>query len=195
MEIVDYIVATDQQLVDRVLQGDALAFEQLFNRYRGSIHQLYLQRTAGNADDTDDLLQEAFVKAYLNLHRYNPAYTFGQWIYTIARNTFIDYVRRRRDDTVSIDNTSDTAGYIAAHSTPSPEESLINDQNRRQLESFINKMTPRYRQLIELRFFREFSYEEIAAELSLPMGTVKTQIHRAREQLCRFISESEENLL
>lgn len=195
MEIENYIVATDQQLVEQVLGGDSVAFEHLFNRYRDSIYQLYMQRTGGNGDDTDDLLQEAFVKAYLNLHRYKPDYTFGQWIYTIARNTFIDYVRRKRDDMVSIDKTSDSSGTLPAYNAPSPEESLINDQNRDQLEAFILRMTPRYRQLIELRFFREFSYEEIAAELGLPMGTVKTQIHRAREQLCRFITDSRETIL
>ncbi len=195
MEIENYIVATDQQLVEQVLGGDSSAFEHLFNRYRDSIHQLYLQRTGGNVDDADDLLQEAFVKAYLNLHRYKPDYTFGQWIYTIARNTFIDYVRRKREEMVSLDKTSDTSGALPAYNAPSPEESMINDQTRDRLESFILRMPPRYRRLIELRFFREFSYEEIAAELGLPMGTVKTQIHRAREQLCRFITESQENML
>lgn len=195
MEIENYIVATDQQLVEQVLGGDSMAFEHLFNRYRDSIYQLYLQRTGGNVDDTDDLLQEAFVKAYLNLHRYKPDYTFGQWIYTIARNTFIDYVRRKREDTVPLDKTTDSSGALSAYNTPSPEERLINDQTRDRLEAFILRMPPRYRRLIELRFFREFSYEEIAAELGLPMGTVKTQIHRAREQLCRFIADSHETML
>ena len=195
MEIENYIVATDQQLVEQVLGGDSMAFEHLFNRYRDSIYQLYLQRTGGNVDDTDDLLQEAFVKAYLNLHRYKPDYTFGQWIYTIARNTFIDYVRRKREDTVPLDKTTDSSGALSAYNTPSPEERLINDQTRDRLEAFILRMPPRYRRLIELRFFREFSYEEIAAELGLPRGTVKTQIHRAREQLCRFIADSHETML
>ena len=195
MEIESYIVATDQELVSLVLTGDSIAFEHLFNRYRESIYQLYMQRTGGNADDTDDLIQETFVKVYLNIHRYNASYTFGQWVYTIARNTFIDYTRRRRDDTISIDKAADaTPGVLPALSGPNPEESLITDQNRAQLDHFLEMMTPRYRQLIELRFFKDFSYEEIAAELSLPMGTVKTQIHRAREQLCRFITDSLENI-
>lgn len=196
MEIENYIVATDQQLVSLVLEkGDAFAFEQLFNRYRESIHQLYMQRTAGNTDDTSDLLQETFIKVYLNLRRYDPDYTFGQWVYTIARNTFIDYTRRKRDDMVSIDRTEDSSyGITPAQSGPTPEESLITDQNRAQLERLIALMAPRYRRLIELRFFRDFSYEEIAAELSLPMGTVKTQIHRAREQLCRLITDSSETI-
>ena len=96
MEIEKYIVATDQQLIEFVLGGDSIAFEHLFNRYRDSIYQLYIQRTGGNVDDTNDLLQETFVKVFLKLHTYNPEHTFGKWVYTIARNTFIDFTRRRR---------------------------------------------------------------------------------------------------
>ena len=192
MAIEDYIIATDQELIGRVQYGDSTAFEHLFNRYRDSIYQLYMQRTGGNVDDTNDLLQETFVKVYLNLQRYSSRFTFGQWVYTIARNTFIDYTRRRRDDTVSIDYVGEGIGVSGSLGGPTPEEHLITHQSQVQLEGLLAKMSPRYRELIELRFFREFSYEEIAAKLSLPMGTVKTQIHRAREQLCRFITENKE---
>ncbi|HIW20051.1 MAG TPA: sigma-70 family RNA polymerase sigma factor [Candidatus Alistipes pullicola] len=186
MALEDYIIASDQQLIERVLGGDASAFEHLFNRYRDSIFQLYLQKTGGNIDDSNDLLQETFVKIYLNLQRYSDQYTFGQWIYTIARNTFIDYVRRKRDDTVSIDSLREASG-ISTWNEPNPEERMITHQNRARIEAFLDRMSPRYKELIELRFFKEYSYEEIASHLNLPMGTVKTQIHRAREQLCRFI--------
>ena len=104
MEIADYIVAEDRELVDRVLEGDNTAFEYLFNRYRDAIHRLFVQRLGG-ANDADDLLQETFIKVYINIHRYSADYTFGQWVYTIARNTFIDFVRRRQDD-LSIDDPS-----------------------------------------------------------------------------------------
>ena len=191
MALEDYIVASDQQLIERVLDGDASAFEHLFNRYRDSIQQLYLQKTGGNLDDSNDLLQETFVKVYLNLQRYSTQYTFGQWIYTIARNTFIDYVRRKRDDTVSIDILRETSG-ISTWNEPNPEERLITHQNRDRIKVFLDHMSPRYKELIELRFFKEYSYEEIASHLNLPMGTVKTQIHRAREQLCRFILKDSE---
>ena len=186
MALEDYIIASDQQLIERVLGGDASAFEHLFNRYRDSIFQLYLQKTGGNIDDSNDLLQETFVKIYLNLQRYSDQYTFGQWIYTIARNTFIDYVRRKRDDTVSIDSLREASG-ISTWNEPNPEERMITHQNRARIEAFLDRVSPRYKELIELRFFKEYSYEEIASHLNLPMGTVKTQIHRAREQLCRFI--------
>ena len=189
MEIGKYIVSTDQELIDMSLAGDDVAFEYLFKRYREPILQLYVQRI-GNSDDAADLLQETFLKVYLKLDSYNPKFTFGQWVYTIARNTFIDYSRKRRDD-VSIDSlTSSYSAISPSAEAPTPEESYINRQQRTQLEQYMAKMTPRYQRLIELRFFRDYSYEEITKELALPLGTVKTQIHRAREQLCRFIIEN-----
>lgn len=185
MEIADYIVADDRQLVARVLEGDDAAFEYLFNRYRDAIYRLFVQRLGG-VNDADDLLQETFIKVYINLHRYRPDYTFGQWAYTIARNTFIDYVRRRQED-LPIDERF----AAPASNSPTPEESFINLQQRRQIEHYLERLSPRYRELIVMRFFDEYSYEEIAAKLSLPLGTVKTQIHRAREQMCRMIVEGE----
>ncbi|MDE7005049.1 MAG: sigma-70 family RNA polymerase sigma factor [Alistipes sp.] len=186
MEIADYIVADDRRLVELVLAGDNTAFEYLFDRYHEAIRRLFMQRMGG-ARDVDDLLQETFVKVYVNLHCYNAAYTFGQWVYTIARNTFVDYVRRRQDD-LPIDERF----AAPASSAPTPEESVINGQQRRQLENYLERLSPRYRKLIEMRFFEEYSYEEIAAKLDLPLGTVKTQIHRARERMCRFITQGEE---
>lgn len=191
MEIDDYIASTDEQLMTYALEGDSVAFEHLFNRYSHAIKQMYILRTGGNEEDADDLLQETFVKVFLNLRRYSHQYTFSQWIYTIARNTFIDYVRRRNDMLISIDKTPESGANIPVANTPTPEESMINAQNSFQLEQFMEKMTPRYRRLIELRFFREFSYEEISAELKMPLGTVKTRIHRAREQLMKYIRSSE----
>ena len=161
MEIADYIIADDRVLVELVLQGDNIAFEYLFERYKEAIHRLFIQRT-NNPLDADDLLQETFIKVYINIHRYNPAYTFGQWVYTIARNTFVDFIRRRQED-LPID------------------------------ERYLQAMPPRYRQLIVMRFFEEYSYEEIAMKLELPLGTVKTQIHRAREQMCRLIAADEKS--
>ena len=185
MEIDDYIVADDRALVELVLQGDNIAFEYLFNRYKEAIRRLFIQRT-NNTLDADDLLQETFIKVYINIHRYNPAYTFGQWVYTIARNTFVDFIRRRQED-VSIDEKV----TAPPSNTPTPEENIIRQQQRTQIERYLQGMSKRYRQLIVMRFFEEYSYEEIAVKLCLPLGTVKTQIHRAREQMCRLIADDE----
>lgn len=189
MEIADYIVADDQTLVSRVLEGDDCAFEYLFNRYRDAISRLFLQRLGASSSspaDADDLLQETFIKVYVNLHRYSPRYTFGQWLYTIARNTFIDYVRRRQEDM-----PLDDRFFAPVSSASTPEESVINLQQRTQIEHYLSLLTPRYRRLFELRFYEECSYEEIAVKLNLPLGTVKTGIHRLREQMCRLITEGE----
>lgn len=186
MEIADYIVADDRRLVELVLGGDDAAFEYLFDRYHEAIRRLFMQRMGGG--DVDDLLQETFIKVYINLHRYCADYTFGQWVYTIARNTFVDFVRRRQDN-LPIDERF----AAPASSAPTPEESVIHLQQRRQLENYLERLSPRYRQLIEMRFFEERSYEEIAGKLALPLGTVKTQIHRARERMCRFITQGEES--
>ncbi|MEG2365136.1 MAG: RNA polymerase sigma factor [Alistipes sp.] len=185
MEIDDYIVATDYRLVELALAGDDMAFEYLFNRYRDAIRRLFVQRLSGE-DDADDLLQETFIKVYINLQRYSATYTFGQWVYTIARNTFIDYIRKRQDD-LSIDERFTSPASPA----PNPEERVINLQQRTQIDHYLEALTPRYRQLIHLRFFDEFSYEEIALKLALPLGTVKTQIHRARGQMCKMIKNGQ----
>ena len=186
MEIADYIVADDRQLVERALGGDDTAFEYLFDRYRDAIRRLFVQRLGG-VNDADDLLQETFIKVYINLHRYRAEFTFGQWVYTIARNTFIDYMRRRQDD-LPIDERF----AAPASNAPTPEERFITLQQRHQIEHYLERLAPRYRQLIVMRFFDEYSYEEIAAKLGLPFGTVKTQIHRARERMCRMIASGDE---
>ena len=185
MEIDDYIVADDAQLAALVLQGDQAAFGYLFDRYREAIYRLFVQRT-GDKSDADDLLQETFIKVYMNIDRYSPDYTFGQWIYTIARNTFIDYVRRRQEE-----QPIDERFAAPASGAPTPEESVINLQQRTQIERYLERLTPRYRRLVVLRFFDGLSYEEIAARLDLPLGTVKTQIHRARGRMCRMIKNEE----
>lgn len=185
MEIAEYIIADDKRLVELSLEGDDMAFEYLFNRYSDAMRRLFLQRST-SVEDTEDLLQETFIKVYVNLHRYSSQYTFGQWVYTIARNTHIDFERRRQED-LSIDEKF----TAPAASTPSPEESMIRMQQRKQIEHYIECLSPQYQQLFKMRFLEDYSYDEIAEKLHLPMGTVKTQIHRARERMCMLIKEGE----
>ena len=190
MEIEKYIILSDAQLVVLALDGDSVAFEILFKRYREEIYALCLGRTGGNREDADDLVQETFVKVYVNLEKYDARYTFGQWVYTIARNTFIDSVRRRRDN-LSIDAIS--APSVAPTSDEEPDSRIINEQHGVQIERCMASLPEKYRRMAELRFVSELSYEEIADQMGLPIGTVKTQIHRARERLCRLIREQIEN--
>ena len=184
MEIYEYIIADDRRLAQLVLEGDDAAFEHLFNRYREAIRRLFVQRLGSEAD-ADDLLQETFIKVYLNVHRYDSSYTFGQWLYTIARNTFVDFTRKSRTS-LSIDEYFPSP----AATTPTPEESIINSQQRMQIDKFLERLSEQHRTLFRLRFIEEYSYEEIAEKLRMPMGTVKTGIHRARERMCKMIESN-----
>lgn len=185
MDIEEYIVASDSQLVRLSAEGDHRAFEYLFMRYNEAIKHLFEQRL-GSSDTADDLLQETFIKVYLHLADYSENYTFGQWIYTIARNTLVDHVRRRADD-VSIDSK-----FIAPMATtPSPEESVIINQRTAHFEASLGELTEDYRRIIEMRFLDEYSYEEIAEKLGRPLNTIKTQIRRAKAAVCKMILAKE----
>lgn len=185
MEIDDYIVATDGRLVELASEGDQQAFEYLFTRYREALMRLFEQRL----DDktvASDLLQETFIKVYLHLDSYSKSYTFGQWIYAIARNTLVDHIRRRADD-VSIDEHFRSPQAT----TPTPEESVIISQSHNHFFTALEELSEEYRRIIVMRFIEEYSYEEIAEKLSKPINTVKTQIRRARQAVCKLIVEKE----
>lgn len=185
MEIDDYIVATDAHLVKLASAGDQQAFEYLFTRYRDALTRLFEQRM-GDRDMASDLLQETFIKVYLHLDQYSSNYTFGQWIYTIARNTLVDHLRRRSND-LSIDERF----RAPQATTPSPEESVIINQSRTHFYSAIEELSEEYRQIIEMRFLEEYSYEEIAEKLGRPINTIKTQIRRAKAAVCKLLTEKE----
>lgn len=189
MEIEKYIILSDAQLVVFALDGDSAAFGTLSERYHDGIYKYFLKLTQGDEDDASDMLQDTFVKVFVHLDKYDARFTFGQWIYTIAHNTFIDYVRRRRREDVSIDSLPNSNSPLAPEE--SPEERIISEQHQAQVERFMASLPEKYRTLAELRFVREYSYEEIAAHLGVPMGTVKTQIHRLRERLSKQMKENE----
>ena len=198
MEIADYLVADDQQLVRLALEGDDTAFEYLFNRYRDAILRLLTQR-AGSSDDAEDLLQETFMKAFVNINRYNPRYDFGAWICTIAKNSFVDFNRSRQTKALDPKQNLPLDGHFstAQSSMPTPEtpeESIIHAQQRAQIDRYISLLPENYRILFQLRFLDEYSYEEIAEKLSMKLGTVKTQIFRIRAKMCRMVTEGESHL-
>ncbi len=181
---------TDRQLIEQTLAGRTICYEALFDRYRPQLYAALLSK-CGDEQDAGDIIQETYVKAYFNLPRYKPEYTFGQWVYTIARNLSIDFARRKRSagSLVSIDGTGGTE-INPPCDMPNPEERIISHQRGRMLDKLMDELPPRYRTMIELRFVGEYSYEEIAEKLGMPIGTVKTRIHRAREKLCALITDS-----
>ncbi|MFI3286270.1 MAG: RNA polymerase sigma factor [Rikenellaceae bacterium] len=185
MEIERYIIADDVTLVDATLEGDHLAFEALTMRYREAIYRMMLART-GSAYDADDLIQETLIKVFINLPRYDKSFTFGQWIYTIARNTLIDSHRRRHDDFSLDDRFS-----VTDLKSPTPEQSVINSQERKLIDEAIERLSETHAKLFKMRFLDEYSYEEIAEKLQMPLGSVKTNIHRARAKMCQYLLEGD----
>lgn len=179
---------TDTELIELILAGNNTCYAVLFERYRVQLYAATLQK-CGNEQDSEDIIQETYVKAYFNLSHYNPDYTFGQWVYTIARNLFIDFTRHKKTigSTISIDSQG-IYDINPASDSLNPEERIISRQNGSQLNSLMQELPPHYRVIIELRFIGDYSYEEIAARLEMPIGTVKTRIHRARERLCALIT-------
>lgn len=191
MAISSYDIYDDCTLAKMVTEGNSTAFDTLFARHSDAIYAMLLKFT-GNSDDVDDLIQEAFMKAYLKIGLYDPKYDFGAWIYTIARNTFVDFSRSRKSNALNPQNLSPEIDNTAQSSSPTPEDYIINAQQRAQIERYISMLPEDYRQLFELRFLDEYSYEEIAEKLDMKLGTVKTRIFRVRNMMCRLITEGEE---
>jgi len=179
----------DYSLVKRATAGDQRAYAELMGRYRDAIYYMLL-KMVNNASDAEDLTVEAFGKAFKNITQYAPNYAFSTWLFKIATNNCIDFIRKKKANHVSLDQNNEEherATKDIQAPIPDPEESLINDQKIKMMRSLVSKLKPRYRKLIELRYFSELSYEEIAEELELPIGTVKAQLFRARELLYNIL--------
>ena len=152
-----------------------------------------------NSDDADDLTIEAFGKAFSRLDQYSPSFAFSTWLFRIATNNCIDFIRKKRMVTLSLDKTftsgdGDEMTMDVRSDTLDPEEHLIRKQKNVLMRSIVEKLKPRYRLLVEMRYFQEMSYEEIAETLDLPLGTVKAQLFRAREFLYNVIRETRDKI-
>jgi RNA polymerase sigma factor (sigma-70 family) len=175
----------DYMLVQRATEGDQRAYAELMGRYRDAIYYMLL-KMVNNSSDAEDLTIEAFGKAFKNITQYAPNYAFSTWLFKIATNNCIDFIRKKKTSHVSLDHGNEEH----EKATKDPEESLINEQKIHLMRSLVSKLKPRYRKLIELRYFSELSYEEIAEELELPIGTVKAQLFRARELLFNILKNT-----
>ena len=185
----------DVRLVERAKKDDQAAYAQLMDRYREAIYYMLL-KMVNNASDAEDLTIEAFGKAFKNLEQYTPNFAFSTWLFKIASNNCIDFIRKKRIDHISLDREigdKDRASNIIMAEVPDPEEDLIKKQKAKLMRSIVTTLKPRYRELVELRYFKEYSYEEIADELNLPLGTVKAQLFRARELLYNILKQKNPN--
>jgi RNA polymerase sigma factor (sigma-70 family) len=185
----------DYALVRAALNEDEKAFAKLLARYKDTIYFMLL-KMVNNKSDAEDLTLEAFGKAFNNLHQYSPHYAFSTWLFKIASNNCIDFLRKKRGIFVSIEpgsesSETDSQSLRLKSKDLNPEEKLIRKQKAVLLRKVVRRLKPRYQVLVELRYFKEYSYEEIARELNLPLGTVKAQLFRARELLFKMIDATE----
>lgn len=182
----------DLKLVDQARLGSEKAFASLMNRYRDSIYFMLL-KMVNNTSDAEDLTIEAFGKAFHNIDSFTPDFAFSTWLFKIATNNCIDFIRKKQTSPVPMDQLADDLDKLTVNiqsDLPDPEEALINDQKIAVLRGIVNQLKPRYRQLIELRYYKEYSYEEIASELKLPIGTVKAQLYRAKSLLYNIFTKT-----
>jgi RNA polymerase sigma-70 factor (ECF subfamily) len=181
---------SDTEVVALAQQGKENAYRELLARYERPVFSLVF-RMVRDRETAEDLAQETFVKVLNNIDRYSPDFKFSSWLFKIANNLTIDHLRRRRLDTISIEGAPDAVTAESAKATSitiaSSDQSPLAELESRELglaiERAIGKLRPEYRACIMLRHVEDRSYEEIAEIVKLPLGTVKTYIHRARHEL------------
>ena len=174
-------------------EGSRKAYADLMASYREPLY-LLLRRMTHNTTTASDLTMETFSKAFLQLHRYSPTGTFSSWLFSIGVNTYIDYLRKRKLETVSLNSITRTSEndfieYQIPSGQPNPEEMMIRMQRDAALKEIVNQLKEPYRQIIELRYYEDLSYEEIAQRMNIPVGTVKVRLNRAKALLSSIVRE------
>lgn len=201
MELIEHLSEKgqyDYKLVQKALhEKDQKAYAELMDRYREPIYFMLL-KMVNNKDDADDLTVEAFGKAFRRIDQYTPQFAFSTWLFKIATNNCIDFIRKKRIKAISIDqgfqtDDGDTIEISIKDSVLDPEEMMQKEERIRKMRLIVDKLKPRYRRLVEMRYFDEMAYEEIAEELNLPLGTVKAQLFRAREFLFQMMKTTKDN--
>lgn len=189
----------DFRLIDSAtIENDEQAFAELMKRYKKPVYHMILKMVR-NVDDAEDLTIEAFAKAFKNLKRFKKDYTFSTWLFRIATNNAIDFIRKKKLETMSLDTSySDDSGEAVKIDVEdnelNPMEETIKSQKIELIRIFVDKLPPKYQRLVKLRYFDELSYEEIAKELEAPLGTVKAQLHRARELMYDLVKGKEQHI-
>jgi len=188
----------DFKFIDMAVDGDDKAYAKLLQRYKRPVYHMILKMVR-NVDDAEDLTIESFAKAFRSLHRFKKDFTFSTWLFRIATNNTIDFIRKKKLNTLSIENTyTDDDGQSVSidveDQNPDPQEEAIKGQKEELIQVFVNMLPSKYQKLVRLRYFSELSYEEIAVELDAPLGTVKAQLHRARELMYDLIKNKKEHI-
>ena len=196
---VDWRLLTDQEVVRHAVAGREAAYRELIRRYQRPVFSLVF-RMVRDRELAEDLAQETFIKVLNAIDSYRPEYKFSSWIFKIANNAAIDHLRRRNLDTLLLDGSPHAEPAEAIEATTlqigsdaeSPLEEVANRELGSQIEEAIGQLRPEYRSCILLRHVEGRPYEEIAEILDLPLGTVKTYIHRARNELRILLADTRE---
>jgi len=182
----------DRELVAKALEGDEAAYQALVAKYQLALSR-HIQRMVRSSGDVDDLVQDCFIKAFTALKSYSSEYAFSTWLYKIATNHSIDYLRKKRLPVTSIDKPISSKDGDMEFEIPDityrPDQHIVEDQRRELLRDAIDKLPEKYKRVITMRHTQEKSYEEIAQELDLPLGTVKAHIFRARSLLYKALRD------
>jgi len=186
------LISEDRILIERCLKGEEKAFEELLNKYKNPVFSI-CYRMVRNHTDAEDLAQEAFIRTFSVLDRYDPSYPFSSWLYRITSNLCIDFLRRAKDGTVSLDQPIVGAEGDMQRQFPSnvvkPDRIVESDEMMAALEEAIGTLPDHYRIIVILRHQEQLSYEEISENLGIPLGTVKARIHRARNMIKDFFKK------
>jgi len=188
----------DFKLIDMAVGGDDKAYAKLLQRYKRPVYHMIL-RMVRNVDDAEDLTIESFAKSFRSLHKFKKDFTFSTWLFRIATNNTIDFIRKKKLNTLSIENTyTDDDGQSVSldieDENLNPQEEAIKGQREELMQVFVNMLPGKYQKLVRLRYFNELSYEEIAEELDAPLGTVKAQLHRARELMYDIVKNKKDHM-
>ncbi len=183
----------DLKLINRALEtGDPTAYNELMKLYRDPLYFMLYEKV-GDQELAKDLTIESLGKAFKKLHLYVPNYVFSTWLFTVARNHCIDYLRKNKLPTVSIDKMmldedGKRTNFDLISDMLNPEQEMEKKQRIAILRQIVDQLKPKYRALVKFRYFKEMTYDEIATTLEIPIGTVKAQLHRSREQLFKIMS-------
>ena len=173
--------------IQKAIAGDQVAFTFLLDHYWGEVYVFMLKRTE-NETDSEDITIETFVKAFDKIATYNNEYQFNTWLIAIAKNVHIDMLRKKKSSIfVEITDAEDQQAYNVPDTSPSAEDILIHDQNLSQLLLYIKSLKPNYQEVIQLRYFQELSYQEIADKIGEPLSNVKIKLLRAKKLLAEII--------
>jgi len=186
----------DSEIIQQALRGDDAAYKRLMNKYHDAIFN-FIYRMIRDKHQVEDLTQEAFIKAFASLKSFNDQYAFSTWLYKIATNNSIDYIRRRKLQLYSIDKPIEAADsdytFELPDETYEADKDIIRGQKLQLLNDAIADLPEKYKKVIQLRHVEERTYEEIAKMLKLPIGTVKAHIFRAREILYKNLKHKIRN--